>query len=137
MITGVPPIMSAVEAIYLLMVTEYSKSPSAYQVYFCSELLPTSALDLISQFAQFRHHFITMVALNLDIPILDSAARAAQLLELLCQRGQFYLASHHPINHCYGFSSAPFTVTHYTYNAITLLCRSRLRRFVATALFIW
>src|SRR6266567_4943469 len=89
--------------------------------------LATSALDLVSQRGQFRHHFITMVALNLDIPILDSAARAAQLLELLRHRGQLCLASHHPIYNCYGFPSTMLAITRDTYNAITLLCRSRLR----------
>ncbi len=38
------------------------------------ELLPTCSLDLVSQFGQFRHHFITMVSLDFDIPILNGTA---------------------------------------------------------------
>ena len=75
-----------------------------------------------------------MVALNLDIPILDGAARSAQLLELLCHRGQLCLASHHPIYNCYGFPAAPFTVTHHTHNAIAFT--SWLCSLGATAVFI-
>ena len=67
-----------------------------------------------------------MIALNFDLPILDSAARAAQLLELLCHRGQLCLASHHPIYNCYSLPSTMLAIARDTYNAITLLCRSRL-----------
>src|SRR5260370_32565098 len=76
-----------------------------------------------------------MVALNFDIPILDSAARAAQLLELLCHRGQLCLASHHPIYNCDCFPSAPFPVARHTHNAIAFT--SWLCRLGAPAVFIW
>ena len=77
-----------------------------------------------------------MITLYLDIPILDSAARATQLLELLCQGGQFCLASHHPIDNCYGFPSTPFAVAHHAHNAVILL-RQGCCWLVAAALFIW
>lgn len=78
-----------------------------------------------------------MVALYLDIPILDSAARAAQLLELLCQGGQFCLATYHPIDNCYGFPSAPFAVAHHARDAVILLRRYLIGGgYVALALFI-
>src|SRR5581483_1235139 len=96
--------------------------------------LPTSTFDFVPQSRQFCHHFITMVALNLDIAILDGATRATQLFELLCQRGQLRLASRHSIDNCHGFPSAPFAVAHHAYNSITLLCGGNL--LTTAAIFI-
>ncbi len=104
-------------------------------LYLLWELLPTSTLDLVSQFSQFRHHFLTMVSLDFDIPILDGATRAAQLLELLRQCSQLCLASYYPIYNCDGFSSMSFPLTSHTYNPIAF--PSRLGRLSAAAFCIW
>src|SRR5215469_14046191 len=93
-----------------------------------------STLDLISQLGQFRHHFLTLVSLDFDSPILDCASRAAQLLEFLRHGGQLCFASHYPIDNCDGFPPAPFPVTHHTHNAIAFT--SWLRGLRATAVFI-
>lgn len=79
-----------------------------------------------------------MIALNLNIPILDGATGAAQLLELLCQRGQLCLACHHPIYNRYRFSSTPLTVTHHAHNAIALFLPLPLRAalLIAATVFI-
>jgi hypothetical protein len=75
-----------------------------------------------------------MIALDFDSAILDRATRAAQLLELLCQRAQFFLTSHDPIYHCDGFPAAPFPVTPHPHNAIAFT--RWLSRFSAPALVI-
>src|SRR5579884_1065528 len=110
---------------------------SFYTPYFLhySIFLTTGAFDLVAQSGQFGHHFIAMVTLDLDIAIFNSAARAAQLLELLCQCGQLNIASHYPGDNGHGFAAPLFAVAHHPHDAITFARRQCGLR--AAAVFIW
>src|SRR5579875_120683 len=93
----------------------------------------TCALHFVTEFTQPGHYLLAVVALDYYVPFLDSAAGAAQLLELLCQRTQFCLASHHPVDHGDGFPAASFAVAHHAHNTITFFARSCGGRLAATA----
>jgi len=76
-----------------------------------------------------------MVALDLDIPILDGATGAAQLLELLRQRAQFFTACHDSSNDGDGLTTAPFAIPHHAHDTVALF--RWLNWLVAAAVFIW
>src|SRR6266481_9198416 len=100
-------------------------------MYFCSELLPTSALDLISHLTQFRLYLVTVIPLNFDHAILRGPSGAAQFLQLLCKCRQSLAVDGYTGNHGDRLPSTMLAIARDTYNAIALLCRSRLRRFIA------
>src|SRR5258708_36252189 len=103
----------------------------------CKSRLASGALYSIAHFQQFRLDFITMIALDLNGAILDGATRAAQLLELLRQRCQLCLASHHPIDNCDGFPATMLAITHHAHNTVAFPGTASGRGLIATTLFIW
>ncbi len=78
------------------------------------------ALDLVALGLQGGHHALDVIALDLDHPILDRAARAASGLELLAQHDERAGVQQHAFDHGHRLATATLGFARHAHRAIAL-----------------
>jgi hypothetical protein len=81
---------------------------------------PSGTFDVITKPGEPGHHFVAVVALDLDDAILDGAAGAAEFLQLLRQGGDGFVRGGYTGDYCDCFSAAMLAVMHDTDDTVAL-----------------